>query len=70
MGCTNYTLEQNASTQIHIEFQPMEVGDHQRELVVHYDTGLYDSDLSLNKHFKHSIFHVSCLFTCDNEDDV
>ena len=39
VSCTNHTLEKNASTQIHIEFQPMQVGDHQRELVVHYDTG-------------------------------
>lgn len=35
----NGTLAVNDSIQITVEFQPMTVGDHFRELVLHYDTG-------------------------------
>ena len=59
VGCTNYTLAQNASTQIHIEFQPMEVGDHQRELVILYDTGLCDSDLFLTNMLNFTYCHLT-----------
>lgn len=45
----NGILPVNESMQVTVNFQPMTVGDHQKDLVLHYDTGENQTREKLNQ---------------------